>query len=227
MSVEEYINITDLMAGQKLYINRKEYTADENGSILLSESMLKGEKGSPMEQFEGKLNEVLTDLQKMNLYRMWGRSSAIILSSVINALDGEKTLARKVLALGESCGVLVRGHNYTYKVSTKIMKERMLVLEERLSRALDLSQIEQTGDEYRQSVLNEFTKKNKVVEEEEVIVSEENEENIVSTMNVHETLKQYKSSRPIPITTKTRKTVQSPTKKTQLGKALAISRKTT
>lgn len=229
MSIEEYIIITDLVAGQKLYINKKEYEADDNGCVFLSESMLKGERGSPMEQYETKLNELLNDLQKMNFYRICGRSSGVILSSVVNALEGDRVLARKVLALGEGCGVLIRGHNYTWKVSSKIMKERMIMLEDRIGKLIGTVREEQTGDEYRQSVLDAH--KNQTNEEENEEATETTEEVVKEVLpisvdtRVNETLKQYKSTLPALAETKKPKRGQTPTKKTPLGKPLVQTRK--
>lgn len=195
MSTEQYITITDLMADQKIYINNKEYTADESGVIILSGSMLVSGKGTPIERYESYVNTQLNDIQKMYFYGMLGRGSFVVTNSIVKAIDGDRALAKEIMTEGEKCGVLTRSHNYSWKVVSKHMKEQMLAWEARIATQLDIIKNEnESGEDFKKSVLNEYQKSVINVKEKKEI-----REKDTSNSNI----KQFQSSLPSPSTKKT------------------------
>ena len=125
--MERYLTISGLSAGQIAYIRGKEYVVDESGALGIDlEHVFATQKTEGVSKFELEIEEELTQNQCIALYTSWGNSSAIMMGSLAAILEIDKREAKAILTLGEKYGVLSRGYNNTWKMISKVVKDRFL-----------------------------------------------------------------------------------------------------
>jgi hypothetical protein len=177
---EQYLTIEKLYPNQEIRLNSVLHKADDEGAIFLSESMIfPSEFG--YNDFEQVIAAKINDKLQIKLYTLWGSSGYILLNSTVYVLDNNKELAKEVLGIGIQCGVLSRGHNSNYKVNTKIMKERMLIVAKHISERINITEKELTETEHRKQVLSEYERP---AIKEEIIHNPDKDESVKSTLNV-------------------------------------------
>lgn len=96
---------------------------DENGSGELLLDMFKLLNMKPLREIIDQIDELVTKEQRQSIFQLWGNSNQIMLSDMTRIVD--RTLAKKILALGMDMGVLGRGVNSTWKVLDKETQKTM------------------------------------------------------------------------------------------------------
>lgn len=186
---ERYITIKDLIKEQNITINERMYTADIYGIISVSESMIFTSEFTVTE-FEKLIAEKINDAMQIGLYSLWGRSGYIQLGSTTSVLDGNRDLAKELLAIGIKCRVLFRGHNSDYKVATKILKERMIMVSERINDMLENKPVMNAEEVLHKGLQDKSYKLDEEIEEqkeyseaaEETIHNPDIDESVKSTL---------------------------------------------
>lgn len=139
---------------------------DEVGSFFILPSQY-AVKDNPIGVFERRLDVLLDQMQQQAVYTTMGYGSSIILTTITNTLKGDRELAKQVLKMGEECGILSRGHNCSWKVNQKMMKERMVALANILSKQNDSGTIAMTGDEEARHLRIQYKRPEGLVNREE------------------------------------------------------------
>lgn len=104
----------------------KQLEVDEGGNVVITDEMLKVREKQPVDKFEEELVELLNTEQEIKLYRYWGNrlNRTVMVSRTANMVNIDKPLAKMIIGLAESYGLLVSGWNSTWRVPLDIIKER-------------------------------------------------------------------------------------------------------
>lgn len=228
---EGYILLEGLPANHKFLINKEEWVVEDDGSVMLSQSLFQAEKINPIVAFEEELTELLTDIQRMKLYNLWGTGSAIKKSATVNILNGDRELAKKTISIGESHGILTIGHNFTWKVIEKVVKERMVLTAKALKDRLYNTE-QKTGQEHLEEVLRKSREEDHLAAYVRESIGESTGEETTHDPEIDGSIKesmekkqQAASSTMKEQASHSRKIVHSPKKKSPLSKPLVSTPK--
>lgn len=115
--------------------DESEYIAiDSEGAGVLSIEIFKSINVGALKGFIAELKDHLAPDQVQAILQLWGNSNAIKLSIVSDLLGGDRLLAKTILRLGISRGVLAIGVNSTWKVVNKEEQKTMKEIAEKQKR---------------------------------------------------------------------------------------------
>lgn len=112
----------------------EQVSIDNEGAGVLTLDMFKSVDLAALKGFVSELKEIVDVSQMQAILQLWGNSNAIKLSVVCDVLNGDRVLAKNVLRLGITRGVLATGVNSTWKVVNKEEQKTMKEHAEKMKR---------------------------------------------------------------------------------------------
>jgi hypothetical protein len=112
---------------QKVYVVNTQmfYVADETGTLTIKIPEHIYHEGNDILEFEHKIETMLTEDQRYDLYNLLATSKGITVSRIIEVLDILKKQAKEIITLALRYHIVTSYWNNTVRVTNKAIKERM------------------------------------------------------------------------------------------------------